>query len=163
MKEIELTQNKTTIVDNEDYEKLNQYKWHYDGGYARRNKTISVGRRTGWRMHWDIVGKPEGRLEVDHIDGDGLNNQKSNLRIGTHRQNMQNMSIHKDNKSGYKGVYWHKLLKKWQSSIWINGGHIHLGSFNNKEDAINAINNEMNKRFAVDVVEEVIDGEVIKI
>lgn len=135
MKQIELTQNKLAIVDDEDYERLNQYKWHYDSGYAVRQIRIKNGRQTKVKMHWDVIGKPGPRFEVDHIDRNGLNNKKDNLRICSHAENSLNKTIHKDNSSGYKGVSWCKREEKWAAQIMFSGKKIHLGYFLNKKDA----------------------------
>ena len=139
-KEIQLTQGKVAIVDDEDFERINQWKWYYGGGYAGRNKKRTKGIPRGLSLHCFIMGKPSDGLEVDHIDGNKLNNQKSNLRIATRSQNAMNVGITKRNKSGYKGVSWHKCSNKWEVRIRINGKKLHLGLFINKEDAAKAYN-----------------------
>ena len=85
---------------------------------------------------YDITG-----LEVDHIDGDGLNNCLSNLRLIKHRENALNQGRHINNTSNYVGVYWDKSTKKWKAEIQIRGKKKHLGRFLNKEDAITARKN----------------------
>jgi hypothetical protein len=80
---------------------------------------------------------PENKHCVDHIDNDKQNNNIINLRFATHSQNNQNKSISIKNKSGTKGVFWNKNKNKWTAQITINGKSINLGSFLNKEDAIN--------------------------
>lgn len=75
---------------------------------------------------------------VDHIDGNGLNNRRSNLRLATKSQNMMNQGARKDNTSGYKGVRWDKERKKWLAQIRINGVNKHLGRFSSKEEAYHA-------------------------
>jgi hypothetical protein len=72
-------------------------------------------------------------MVVDHIDGDGLNNQESNLRVVTYRQNSQNR--HDKPTSKYAGVSWHKLTSKWIAHISISGKVYHLGSFTTEEEA----------------------------
>ena len=134
MNKITLTQGKLTIVDDEDYEFLNQWKWHYGGkGYAVR--TIYTGSRTnGTRkgikimMHRIIMKTPVG-METDHRNGNTLDNRKVNLRNCTRIQNRWN------NKS--KGYSWHKGDKKYQVTITINKQSKYLGSFKTKEEAIN--------------------------
>lgn len=79
-------------------------------------------------LHRFIINAPFGKF-VDHIDGNGLNNQKTNLRLCTNSQNMMNQKMHKDNRSGYKGVRFHKSSKKWQARICINYKDIFLGGF----------------------------------
>jgi hypothetical protein len=71
---------------------------------------------------------PDG-FQIDHIDGDGLNNQKSNLRIGTHQQNIMNRTKQRNNTSGYKGVSFDKSTNKFVAQIGYNKKGIHIGSF----------------------------------
>ncbi len=80
---------------------------------------------------------PENKKCVDHIDNNKLNNKLINLRFATRRENSQNASLSSNNTSGTKGVSWRKKTMKWCAMITINGKRINLGSFLNKEDAIN--------------------------
>ncbi len=80
---------------------------------------------------------PENKKCVDHIDNNKHNNNLINLRFATHSQNNQNSSLSSKNTSGTKGVYWNTEKNKWIAQITINGKQINLGSFINKEDAIN--------------------------
>jgi len=135
MKTIELTQGEVALVDDEDFEELNQYRWraHKNGNvfYAERS-TRGVKPRTWVSMHRTLMNAPKGMI-VDHIDGDGLNNRRSNLRVVTQRQNLQNM--HTGKSSIYPGVSWHKAVGKWQSQIRINGDYKYLGLFGIEEEA----------------------------
>lgn len=119
------------LVDNEDYVELNKHRWcaerQHKRFYAKRT-SCAPDRYSTVRMHRSILNAPTNK-EVDHRDGNGLNNQKSNLRLCTRAQNMMNQKIYANNKSGYKGVYWHKTKKKWESNIMANGKLIYLGSF----------------------------------
>lgn len=141
MKKIKLTQNKVALVDNSDYEKINKYKWclfhHHNTFYAVRNSKKSEGRKRRLYMHRVIAGTPEDK-ETDHINGDGLNNQRKNLRICNHSENQRNKSRYKSNTSGYKGVFWHNIGKKWLASIRIKGIQKHLGLFKTKIEAYEA-------------------------
>ena len=136
MKKIKLTQNKYALVDDENFEWLDQWKWHYNNGYAMRRKHIK-GRKSGIYilMHNLINGTPKG-LDTDHVDRDRLNNQRSNLRTVTHQQNAFNAKLNLRNTSGYKGVSLDKVLNKWKVYIILNDKYIHLGRFLNLEDAI---------------------------
>ena len=130
MKEIKLTQGKVALVDDDDFEYLNQWKWH-----ARKDCNTYYARRTKNRiplyMHHDIIGKPIKGIVTDHIDGNGLNNQRYNLRHITHRQNGQNR--HGKKTSQYVGV---RLFRnKWESQITINGKSKYLGLFIKEKDA----------------------------
>lgn len=81
---------------------------------------------------------PEG--DLDHIDGNGLNNHPDNLREATHTENMQNRRKHRNNTSGYKGVSWIRRYGKWQATISVNGKNINLGRFDCKVEAARAYN-----------------------
>lgn len=124
MKEMQSTKGFVILVDDEDYEWLKQWKWSantVDWPYPVRFERNGRGRIF---MHQEIMNPPEG-LEVDHIDGNVNNNQRSNLRLGTHSQNMQN--IHKEDK--FKGVCYSKRDKVYRSSIRTPTKWLHLGNF----------------------------------
>lgn len=150
MKEIKLTQGKMTLVDDEDFEKLNQFKWYAQ----KRPNTWRVARniwvenkRTAILMHREIMNAPE-HSSVDHINGNPLDNCKENLRLCTHQQNMHNQkSAHKNNKLGIKGVRWYRNAKKFRARITINGKVIHLGYFNVMGDADSAYRKAEEKYF----------------
>ena len=92
------------------------------------------GQKLAWYLHhgeWP----PH---EVDHIDGNPSNNRLVNLRLATHQQNCSNRRIPITNTSGIKGVHWHKAAGKWAAVIKVNQRGIHLGTFENKEDAAKA-------------------------
>jgi hypothetical protein len=82
---------------------------------------------------------PKGMV-IDHLDGNPLNNQKKNLRICTHSENMRNRNLYVNNTSGFKGVYWHKTTKKWMSYIRINKKSLYLGIYTCPIDAAKAYN-----------------------
>ena len=144
MKEIVLTHRKIALVDDEDYDLLNKNRWYVDNInrvqtnllYAVRCLPKEVGKsRKTLRMHRVIMNVPEG-LEVDHLDGNGLNNQKLNLRIVCRRENCQNLHIVKSSK--YPGVSWHchpglmggaRGARPWVARIRVGGVQKILGSF----------------------------------
>lgn len=139
MKEISLSQGKFALVDDADYEKISRFKWYTKRGqntfYACRD--YWDGRRHKVRMHRSILGLKKGDgKEVDHIDGNGLNNQKANLRPCTHSQNLQNRQKKSGCSSKYKGVYWNKRDKRWQA--YIQGQY--LGQFKVEVQAAVAYN-----------------------
>ena len=129
MKEIQLTQGKSTIVDDEDFPYLNQFKWYHAQGYAaiKRNDRVV-------RLHKLILNIPKN-YEIDHKNNDKLDNRKENLRICTHAQNVKNRSLNSNNTSGYKGVDFSKIAGKWRARINLNGKSISLGYFRNKLEA----------------------------
>lgn len=123
MKIIPLTQNQVTFVDDDTFDLLNQHAWYYKDGYAARNSEGDF--RTTIRMHQHIIPLQEG-FQIDHIDRNGLNNQRNNLRLVTNSFNGQNV-IRKDNKSGYKGVTWFPNTRKWRAAITFNKKTITIG------------------------------------
>jgi hypothetical protein len=140
MKEIQLTQGKVAVVDDEDYEWLNKWKWCYHrscGGYASRTDRTVKPQKT-ILMHRFILGVTNPDLEVDHHDQDKMNYRRKNLRIVTHSENRRNTGKRKNNKSGYRGVCWHKCSNRWTSKVRFNKKPYHLGSFDTKEEAARA-------------------------
>lgn len=107
-KEIKLSQNKITLVDIDVYDELNQFKWcACESGntfYAGRQTKYTNSKRTFIRMHHCILGFPSENEEVDHVDGNSLNNRIVNLRFVTKRQQCQNRK-HLNKSSKYPGVY----------------------------------------------------------
>jgi hypothetical protein len=87
------------------------------------------------RLIWLHVYGELPDLQIDHIDGNGLNNRISNLRLCTQFQNKLNSGKPKTNTSGHKGVSWHKRLQKWQTRCVVDGERTHLGYFTDKEEA----------------------------
>jgi hypothetical protein len=140
MKEIPLTQGKAALVDDADYEFLNQWKWctHQFGKkwYAVRGQGTRKTQKI-LLMHRVITNAPDG-MEVDHWDHDGLNNQRYNLRVCTSSQNKANKPKRIDNTSGYKGVTWDRFRGKYVAQIHVNGKHIFLGRFSDVEEAARA-------------------------
>ena len=142
-KEIELTQGKIALVDDEDYEELIKYKWyaHYDGYnyYAVTNSPSVNGKRHRIIMHRKILGLNirDGKM-VDHRDCVTLNNRRSNLRVVSQSVNNQNHSGYSHNTSGHNGVGWDKHSRKWRAYIKVNNKSIHLGQHTNINAAIEA-------------------------
>lgn len=137
MKHIKLTCNKKAIVDNEDFYYLNNFKWQY---HNKNYAVHHIRNRKSILMHRFIMNISDPKVEIDHINHNGLDNRKSNLRICSNRQNHYNSKIRKDNKSGFKGVYFHKVSKKWEVRIKFNGRKLYLGQFKSKLDAAKKYN-----------------------
>lgn len=148
MKTIELSRGRDqAVVDDEDYEYLNQWRWQViirgNTKHAMRRKHLYVDEdgnqvQTTIYMHRLIAeraGIDTSQL-IDHIDRDGLNNQRNNLRPATKKQNAENTVSHSHNTSGHRGVSWYKQTKKWSAQITQNGKKIHLGYFSDKDEAI---------------------------
>ena len=132
---LELVDGTTTLIDNEDFEKVKKYRWRGStGGYVR----TSWGGKNNYhevRLHRLIMDAPDG-IEVDHINRNPRDNRKSNLRLCDRKQNKANTGIISTNTSGYKGVSLHK--GKWQASIRIDGRLRYLGRYETKEEAAKA-------------------------
>lgn len=140
MKRIELTKGKYALVDDEIFSYLNQWKWNYDTGYARRLSSRNDGKRFHIGMHWIVLEYFGIKVseQVDHANLDKLDNRLSNLRPATRQQNSINRLKLSNNTSGYKGVTWHNIAKKWLAQIRINGKTKCLGLFTDKSDASKA-------------------------
>ena len=140
MRKIKLTQGKYAIVDNEDYEKLVKHKWYYCNygktGYARRADKVT---RKTVRMHHEVLPFEKG-LMVDHINMNGIDNRKSNLRLVTKSQNMMNSGVRANSTSGYKGVCWAKNYNKWVVHIWKDYKQMFIGHFDDIKKAAKAYN-----------------------
>lgn len=137
MREIPLTQSKVTLVDDEDYLKLTKFKWYTfknrnRGYYAVRTSPKINGQHRLIYMHREImlVSSPD---QIDHINGNGLDNRRENLRVATPRQNAQNLHILRS--SLLPGVSWHKPSQRWKAQIKIDGHNYHLGLFDDEESA----------------------------
>lgn len=143
MKEIQLTQGKVALVDDDMYDYLMQWKWFANNikgyFYAGRNITSSKCKQSRISMH-RLIMKPDKGMIIDHLDGDALNNQKNNLRICNHSENMRNRKLGKNNTSGYKGVSYQKRDNNWRSYIKFNNKTINIGTYTNPIDAARAYN-----------------------
>jgi hypothetical protein len=102
------------------------------------NGKIYSAHRIIYSMRHNVELSPD--IQIDHINGDRSDNRISNLRMATNAQNQCNTKISSRNKSGYRGVFWVKVRKKWLAKIGLNKKKIHLGYFNNKEEAALAYN-----------------------
>ena len=141
---IPLSRGKYAIVDPEDYERLSKYKWHIVGGastyYAARNTGQRIGeKRIVIKMHREILRVPDGMF-VDHINHNGLNNRKANLRHATQAQNARNRRKgHRGNfHSKYKGLTWYRREKRWAVRIMVDCKSKFIGYFDNEIDAAKA-------------------------
>jgi hypothetical protein len=155
MKEIKLSQNGknrglyVALVDDEDFEYLNQFAWcilmQHNLTYVQRacnHKTIF--------MHRAIMGVTDPKIHVDHIDGNGFNNCRSNLRLVTNAQNQMNAKNHKhqlskNRQSRFKGVHWH--LSKWVVRVTFNKKRFHIGRYNSEIEAAMAYNKFAKENF----------------
>lgn len=135
MKEIPLTQGKVALVDDEDYGWLSKYKWTiHSNGYVK----TWTGEETEY-MHRMVMNAVSGQ-EVDHIDREKLNCQKSNLRFATRSQNNANRDKRETNNCGYKGVRWEEGRKRFLARIGVDGKTYNLGRYKSAIDAAKAYN-----------------------
>lgn len=137
MKAIELTLGLSTLVDDADYEPLAQHKWRA----MRTKRNVYAVRAVGTRvtqhcvlMHRVILDAPEG-FHVDHRDGNGLNNQRENIRVATHSQNLSSSRIARG-ESRFRGVSRNgESRKPWVARVRIEGRSVYLGRFSSEEEA----------------------------
>lgn len=140
MKPIQLTRGQQAIVDDIDYDWLSQWKWralrHKSGEYYAVRSVRAGGSRTIY-MHRVIAGA-SGMEQVDHVNGDKLDNCRGNLRVCTNAENQRNRGKHRDNASGFKGVAQHPATGRWQACIQHAGVKVHLGYFSDRIHAARA-------------------------
>jgi hypothetical protein len=131
----------TVFFDDDDYPIINKHNWYISKSrstfYARTNR-YENGLETTIRMHMMLMGFPDSR--IDHINGNGLDNRKQNLRLCTNSQNCLNKDKRKDNTTGYKGVWFHKKNNKFICSTTINGKVFYGGSFQTVQEAAKRYN-----------------------
>jgi len=141
MKLIPLTRGKSAIVDDADFVWLSQRTWTLSGNLGNHYASTWVPiKKTQRLMHREIMNPPSG-IEVDHINGDHLDNRRMNLRLCSRSENGKNRKkCATKTTSVYKGVSWNKSRMKWYSHIKHNGKSIHLGSFREEIDAAMAYN-----------------------
>jgi len=146
MKEIKLTQGLIAFVDDDDFERLNSFKWfaHKSGNAYYAETIISVGykKQDVLKMHRLVMNLGRCEMVVDHKDMNGLNNTKENLRVCTRSQNAMNKKSQTGSFSKYKGVSYHKRNKKFQAEITINSKKKHIGYYHKDVDAAIAYDNK---------------------
>jgi hypothetical protein len=140
MVEIPLMHGLVAVVDDEDAGQA-AFHWraHKEHGtwYAIREKRGPDGAKRQVRLHREILCAPS-RLFVDHRDGNGLNNQRSNLRLADNSKNLGNMRKPRRNSSGYKGARWNSCHRRWEAQIKVAGQSKWLGYFDTGEEAAKA-------------------------
>jgi hypothetical protein len=137
MREIPLTRGMVALVDDADYEALSHWSWSiHDNGrqmYAKRRSNVA-GHDNVVKMHRQLMLPDPGQV-VDHINGNGLDNRKANLRIASKSNNGANRSKTIVNTSGYKGVFWHAQTRKWLVKVKRGGRQHYVGIFSDPIDA----------------------------
>jgi hypothetical protein len=136
VREIPLTQGKVALIDDEDFARVNAFKWYTlalrktDGScryYAWRSVRQPDGKRVWIYLHRFLMNAPAD-LVVDHVNGNGLDCTRTNMRLATHAQNVQNMRPHKHGVSGFKGI-WRRKSGRWQAEIRAEDRRIRLGTY----------------------------------
>lgn len=146
MKRIKLTQGKYTLIDDEDFEMVNKFKWHAlklrDKYYAGSNLKVSENpaKFKTLLLHRFIMNVTDKEIQVDHINHNGLNNQKYNLRKATFAQNRANKNSNKNSASKYVGVSKAATKGKWRAIIGKKTGNISLGTYKTEIEAALAYN-----------------------
>lgn len=158
MKKINLSKGQVALVDDGDYDDLNQFRWYaqyskgIDNYYAFR--LVSFKKKGKLKnkiilMHRMIMDAPKRKV-VDHINHNTLDNRKENLRIVSSRQNNQNKKVKGTSK--YPGVCWHKYNKKWRATIYVNGKNKDLGYFKEEREAAKAYERACRELIGEDLV-----------
>lgn len=143
MVEIPLTKGQVAVVDDSDSH-LVRYRWYLSiGGYACHGfYDRNDGKSKSCFMHHVIIGRPLNKNQIDHVDGNRLNNRRNNLRIVTEKENHRNQKCHRGEKikqSKYIGVYFNKKYKKWYAQIHVGKKNKHLGMFGSEEEAFSSV------------------------
>jgi len=151
MKEIPLSRGMVSLVDDEDFERVSQYRWVVKSNrtgqiYAHRALWVG-GKRTSQTMHRFILGLTNPRVQTDHRDGDGLNNQKQNIRTCGQEDNAKNRRKLKPSSSQYKGVAFRDNPPRWIGRIRVSGKYIWLGAYMTEIAAAQAYNAAAQEHF----------------
>lgn len=144
MKQIKFPKNRYALVDDRDYLKILKYKWHIDGrGYVMRNR-LTKDDGSPIQLH-RLILNPSQDKQVDHINGDRLDNRRDNLRVCSKSQNMCNRGPQKNNTSGFKGIYYDKFAEKWRAKANFNGKVYSIARSKSKDKVIRAYNRLISK------------------
>ena len=152
MKEILLTQGQRTLVDDEDYDFLNGFKWsaiwfHNVKNYCAIRNSPQIGGKRSVMLMARVIMQAQKNQQVDHRNHDTLDNRRENLRLCTNAENSMNRRKHLDNSSGYKGVSWDKANDRWVMQIYQNHRHLEFRRFTDPIEAAKAYDAAATKYF----------------
>ena len=134
------------LIDTEDIDKVKNIKWHRSD--LQRNTYYCISNDKEYkRLHRLILGITDPSIFIDHINHDGLDNRKQNLRICNNQENLRNSLTPKNNKSGCKGVYWSKDQNKWTVQVTIDNKTKYIGRYSDYNEAIEARNKAVEKYY----------------
>ena len=141
MVKIDLGNNQFALVDYEDYEYLNELKWHLhkNGNQLYAQTTFYENKKRKQIYMHRLILEPKEKC-IDHVNGNGLDNRKCNLRMCERHENALNRKKNINNLSGFKGVSWFKPSQKWRAQIQYKKIVYHLGSYEKRIDAARAYN-----------------------
>lgn len=146
MKVIKLTQGRFALVDDKDFKNLDQWNWCFNNGYAVRGQHNPLTQKTEIvLMHRAIVGAKKGHL-IDHINNDGLDNRRINLRFADKTINALNAKLRKTNTSGFKGV-WRDRDGNWVAETSFKRKKIYIGAYKSKREAAIAFDNKVTELY----------------
>lgn len=146
MKCIQLTQHQFAIIDDEDYDTLCKFKWRVKEE-SNTMYAIRDNRKTTVRMHRQILNIIDSNYNVDHINGNGLDNRKCNLRVCTQAQNVCNTKPRQGTSSKFKGVSWNPQKNKFHAYVNFNKKRFFLGYYNSETEAAKAYNQKASELF----------------
>lgn len=137
---VQLTRGYEAIIDAADADLVSMWNWSVmrtgvDLKYAKRNRLVGDGDGPKAILLHRVICNPPLGFGVDHINGNGLDNRRSNLRVASQAQNCRNTRLRARNTSGYKGVFWDKFTSRWMAAIGCNGKFHNLGRFKTREEA----------------------------
>lgn len=137
---VTLTRGREAIIDAEDVPLVSVWKWFVSvrGDISYAVCAISGRPHRRFQYMHRLISAEGSALHVDHINGNGLDNRRQNLRLATVSQNLRNQRTSSQNTSGQKGVGWHKQRQKWRAYIKVHGVSHHLGLFDSKDEAADA-------------------------
>ena len=153
MKTLRCNCGKDILLDDDVYEKLKERKWTCKGQYDVRATNAGHVRIT-WLILRDI---PHDK-EPDHVDRDVHNNQRANLRLASHSENVANQGVRSDSRSGVKGVIWHNRVGKWWARVTKNGKKHHAGYHSSLRQAAIAYNTKAKELFGEFAYQNEIEG-----